>query len=88
MTVLNRLGSLLVLTCDVNLKVLQAEGWSSRSRTTIVNMSANANDRLANTAVDKAIVHKNLGKKWSVVYIHGSLGCSELFRTLPCRLKS
>ena len=26
-------------------------------------MCANASDRLANTAVEKAIVHKNLGKK-------------------------
>ena len=56
--VLNRLGSLLVLTRDVNSKVLQAEEWSSRSRTTVVNISANASDRLANTAVEKAIVRK------------------------------
>ena len=61
--ILNRLSSLLVLTCDVNLKVLQAEEWSSRSRMTVVNMSANASDRLANTAVEKAIMHKNIGKK-------------------------
>ena len=86
--VLNRLGSLLVLTRDVNSKVLQAEEWSSRSRMTVVNMSANTSDRLANTAVEKAIVHKILGKKRSVLYIHGSLGCSQLFRTLPCRSKS
>ena len=57
--ILNRLASLRVLTRDVNLKVLQAEEWSSRSRTIVVNMSANASDRLANTAVEKAIVHKN-----------------------------
>ena len=44
--------------------------------------------RLANTALEKAIVHKNLGKKRSVLYIHGNLGCSKLFRTLPCRSKS
>ena len=87
-TVLNRLGSLLVLTCDINSKVLQAKEWSSRSRTTVVNMSANASDRLANTAVEKAIVHKSLGKKRSVLYIHGSLGCSKLVRTFPCRSKS
>ena len=42
-------------------------------------MSANASNRLANTAVAKAIVHKNLGKKRSVLYIHGNLGCSKLF---------
>ena len=72
---------------DVNSKVLQAEDWSSRSRTTIVSMSANTSDRLANTAVEKAIVNKILGKKRSVLYIHGSLGCSQLFHTLLCRLK-
>ena len=60
-TVLNRLGSLLVLTRDVNSKVLQAEEWSGRSRTIVVNISANASGRLANTAVEKAIVHK---KNW------------------------
>ena len=42
--------------------VLQAEEWSSRSRTTVVNMSANASDRLAKMALEKAIVHKNLGQ--------------------------
>ena len=52
--VLNRLGSLLVLTRDVNSKVLQAEEWSSRPQTTVVNMSANASDRLTNTVVEKA----------------------------------
>ena len=83
--VLNRLGSLLVLTRDVNSKVFQAEEWSSRSQTIVVNMCANASDRLANTAVEKAIVHKNLGKERSILYIHGSLGCSN---TLPCRSKS
>ena len=83
--VLNRLGSLLVLTRDVNSKVFQAEEWSSRSQTIVVNMCANASDRLANTAVEKAIVHKNLGKERSVLYIHGSLGCSN---TLPHRSKS
>ena len=56
--VLNRLSSLLVLTCDVNSKVFQVEEWSSRSRTIIVNISANASDRLANTAVEKANVNK------------------------------
>ena len=70
--ILNGLGSLLVLTRDVNSKVLQAKEWSSRSRlTTVVNKSANASNRLANTAVEKAIVHQNLGKKLSVLYIHG-----------------
>ena len=86
--ILNRLGSLLVLTRDVNSEVLQAKEWSSRFQMTIVNMSTNASDCLANTAVEKAIVHINLGKKRSVLYIHGSLGCSQLFCTLPCCLKS
>ena len=60
--VLNRLGSLLVLARNVNSKVLQAEEWSSRSRMTVVNISANASDCLAKTAVEKAIVHKNQGR--------------------------
>ena len=86
--VLNQLGSLLVLTRDVNSKVLQAKEWSSRSRMTVDNISANTSDRLANTVMEKAIMHKNLGKKRSVLYIHGSLSCSKLFRTFPYRLKS
>ena len=59
---IQRLGSLLVLTRDVNSKILQADEWSSRSRLmTVVNVSANAaSDRLANTPVEKAILHKNL----------------------------
>ena len=67
--VLNRLGSLLVLTRDVNSKVLQAEEWSSRPRTTVVNMSANTSDRLVNTAVEKAYrAQKPIGKAVSTLY--------------------
>jgi len=36
----------LVLIHDVNLKLDQLEGWSDGSRMIVVNMSANANDRL------------------------------------------
>ena len=76
--VLNQLGSLLVLTRNVNSKVLQAEEWSSRSRTTVVNISANASDCLANMAVEKAIVHKNLGKKRPVfIFMVASVAASS-----------
>ena len=72
------LGSLLVLTRDVNSKLLQAKQLSSRSQTIVVNMSTNASDRLANKAVEKAIMHKSLGKKWSGLFMVPSVAASSL----------
>ena len=63
------LGSLLVLTRDVNLKVLKQKSGLPDPRTILVNVSANASDCLANTAWRRAFVHKNLGKKRSVYFI-------------------
>ena len=34
----------IVFTCNVNLKLLQAKGWYSKSRRVVVNMFANASN--------------------------------------------
>ena len=63
------LGSLLVLICDVNLKLLQAKGCSSGSWRIIVKMFASASDHAANKAVEKFIIDKSLDKKLSKYFI-------------------
>ena len=82
------LCSLLVLIRNVNLKLThwQAERWSSGSRRIVVRMSANISDH---PACQQGIGEGYRGQRpWqeeqSVLYIHGSLGCTKLFCALPC----
>ena len=80
---------------NVSLKLLQAEGWSSGSWRIIVNMSANTSNCPCKQDSGKEYCGQRkchrvllfMGVQ-SVLYIHGSLECSNLFCALSCCLKS
>ena len=81
--------SLLVPIRDVNLKLThwQVERWSSGSRRIVVRMSANIIKRSpCQQGIGEG--YRGQNRPWqeeqSVLYIHGSLGCTKLFCTLPC----